>query len=247
MSQRGSGESRSEGRDARTPRSIRVEVGVIEGIPGSVLYRSGKTEVLCVATVEEGTPPWRGVGLGWLTGDYHMTPYATVPRGSSPTAGRIDGRSQEIRRLIGRSLRTSVDPRRIPGLTIHLDCEVLRADGGTRTASINGASIALSRLVASSLESGRFPQDPRIETVLGISVGRVRGENLVDLDYSEDSAAEIDLNVVATPAGNLVEIQGASESQPLAPAIWHELVEWGGEGISQVATMIVPFLHPIED
>ena len=241
------GETRSEGRDARTPRPVRVEVGVIEGIPGSVIYRSGRTEVLCVATAEEGTPPWRGVGLGWLTGDYQMTPYATIPRGSRPSGGKIDGRSQEIRRLIGRSLRTSVDLHRIPGLTIHCDCEVLHADGGTRTAAINGATIALGRLVASSLESGRFPQDPRVESVLALSVGRVGEQNLVDLDYSEDSAAAIDLNVVATPAGNLVEVQGASESKPLSPAIWHDLVEWGVRGIGEVATLIAPHLHPIED
>ena len=235
------------GRDAATPRAVEVEIGVIRGIAGSVLYRSGRTEVLCTATLEEGTPPWRGDGLGWLTGDYAMAPFSTRPRMHRPNDGRIDGRSQEIRRLIGRSLRTAVDLRRMPGRTIHLDCQVLHADGGTRTASINGATIALGRLVNEGLRTGQLPEDPRVATVLAMSVGRVGDENLVDLDYREDSAASIDLNIVATPDGSLVEVQGASESEPLPREIWHSLVDLGCTAIEGIADTLAPHLSPLDD
>ena len=238
--------SRSEGRDATTPRSITVQTGIIEGHPGSVLYRCGKTEILAVATLQEGTPPWRDDSLGWLTGDYTMLPYATEPRGSSPNDGRIDGRTQEIRRLIGRSLRTSINFPKMPGRTIHLDCSVQRADGGTRTASINAASIALGKLIAREQASGRLPEDPRQGTVLAISVGRIGEVSLVDLDYPEDSKADIDLNVVATPSGDLVEVQGASESKPLPPAVWTELVNLGSSAIAELGTNLKEHLTPID-
>lgn len=243
MSEPGNGGRRRDGRTAEEPRAVRIETGVIDGTPGSVIYRVGDTQILCVATAESGVPSWRGDAGGWLTANYTLHPFATEPRGD----GRPDGRSQEIRRLLGRSLRSSVDLTRIPGMTIRLDCEVLRADGGTRTASINGATIALGALVGTLLEDGRAAEDPRVETVLALSVGRLGGENLVDLDYSEDRHADIDLNVVATPAGDLVEVQGATESRPIGRAVWHELVDLATVGIGRIHAAIASELRPLGD
>ncbi|MGA1201987.1 MAG: ribonuclease PH [Planctomycetota bacterium] len=241
------GAERSEGRGAESPRTIEVTQPLTDTLPGSVLYRCGRTEILCVASLEDGVPSWREDGLGWSTGEYSLAPYSTRPRHRPPTGGRVDGRSQEIRRLIGRALRASVDLSRLPGLTLHCDCQVLHADGGTRTASINAATIALGSLVRAEQERGRLAEDPRIARILAVSVGRVGGRPLVDLDYREDSAAEIDLNIVATPDGALVEVQGASEADPIPREAWHELVDIGCRAIGALGETLAPHLQPIED
>lgn len=233
------------GRDIDQVRPIEVIPGVIAGVETSVLYRSGATEVLCVATLEEGTPPWLAKEEGWLTADYSMLPYSTIPRKSRPE-GKPDGRSQEIRRLIGRALRTSVDRRRFPGFTIRIDCDVLCADGGTRTASINGGTVALGLLVEKALADGRFATDPRRVRILAISAGLVAGEARLDLDYPEDSAAEIDLNVVGTSQGELVEIQGSSEGAPIPSDRWQQLTQLACEGLQAVENSVKSFI-PVLD
>ncbi|HIA27602.1 MAG TPA: ribonuclease PH [Planctomycetes bacterium] len=226
-------------------RPIDIGVGVILGVETSILYRCGRTEVLCVATLDEGTPQWLDTGDGWLTAEYSMLPYATEPR-NPRSDGKPDGRSQEIRRLIGRALRASVDRRLFPGYTIRLDCDVLCADGGTRTASINGSTIALGLLVEKALADGRFSVDPRRATVLAISAGLVDGEVRLDLDYAEDSAAEIDLNLVGTPGGDLVEVQGSSEGDPIPKECWQQLMELAAEGLTSVENSVIPHIPSLE-
>lgn len=226
---------RSDGRGHGDIRAVEVTENFVEGAAGSVLYRCGGTRVICVASIISGTPGWLTEDEGWLTAEYSLLPYSTTPR--APRArpdGKVDGRAQEIQRLIGRSLRASVDRRRFPGYTIQIDCDVLTADGGTRTAAITGAGLALARAVEAAVADGRFAEDPRVARVVAISAGFVDGNALLDLDYGEDSRAEIDLNVVGTGAGDLVEIQGSSESTPIAADRWQELTQLAAHGLRQV-------------
>jgi ribonuclease PH len=207
---------RTNGRKAGDLRPIRVTPGVQKHAEGSVQFDLGETKVICAASVEERVPPFlRGSGKGWVTAEYAMLPRATDTR--SPRegrTGRVQGRTQEIQRLIGRSLRAVVDLASLGERTITVDCDVLQADGGTRTASINGAWIALWQACSRLAGSGSIPGNPVREPVVAVSVGMCDGRVLVDLDYAEDSAAEVDMNIVMTGSGSLIEVQGTAEGKP---------------------------------
>jgi ribonuclease PH len=195
------------------------------------LIATGNTRVLCSASVQDELPEWREAsGKGWVTAEYGMLPRATHTRGSRERKGP-KGRTQEIQRLIGRSLRSVTDLGSLGPRTIILDCDVLQADGGTRTASITGAAVALHRACARLLEEGEIPRNPVRELVAGVSVGIVDGIPILDLDYSEDSAAQVDLNLVVTESSKLVEVQGTAEGDPFSRGELTELIDLGMEGI----------------
>ena len=209
---------RAGGRKAGEIREIRIAKGVQRHAEGSVLFEMGETKVICAASVEERVPPFlRGSGRGWVTAEYSLLPRATntrVPR--EGRTGKVQGRTYEIQRLIGRALRAVVDFERLGERTVTIDCDVLQADGGTRTASINGAWIALWQACAGMVASGTLSRNPVREPVMAVSVGIVEDRVLVDLDYAEDSAAQVDMNVVMTAGGSLVEVQGTAEGSPFS-------------------------------
>ena len=220
-------------REARRPdelRPIEILVDFVENAHGSVVFSLGKTRVLCTATVEEGVPRWlAGQGRGWLTAEYGMLPASGGTRiRREASEGRQKGRTVEIQRLIGRSLRAAYDVEALGERTVWLDCDVLQADGGTRTAAISGAWIALARAAA------RRALPPPTDHVAAVSLGIVAGEVLLDLDYEEDTAAEVDMNIVMTGAGELVEVQATAERKPFTQALLAELVALAGRGIEQV-------------
>lgn len=242
----GEAAARRGGRAGNEVREIEAIPGFVDGPVGSVLYRAGRTRVLCVATLEAGTPAWMSDDSGWLTAEYSLLPYSTEPRAQRRSEGRLDGRTQEIQRLIGRSLRAGLDRRRMPNLTFRIDCDVVQADGGTRTASICGASIALGHAVRQALEDGRLAEDPRIADVVAVSVGVSGGVSLLDLDYFEDSRADLDLNLVGTGDGRLIEIQGAAEGAPLPSDRWRSLIDLGMHGLATLRELLAPYLTPLE-
>jgi ribonuclease PH len=206
--------SRPDGRRPDEAREIEIEIGVAPYAEGSCLIGTGETHVLCAASVSEGVPAWRErSGAGWVTAEYAMLPRATHTRTSRERTGP-KGRTQEIQRLIGRSLRSVTDMGRMGPYTVTVDCDVLQADGGTRTASITGAYVALALATGWMLEEGLIEQGPLREAVAAISVGIVDGVACLDLDYAEDSSAQVDMNVVATKSGGLVEVQGTAEGEP---------------------------------
>lgn len=204
---------RPSGRGAHEPRRVTFEPGFTRYAEGSVLTRFGETRVLCTASVEDGVPPFlRGSGRGWITAEYGMLPRATHTRGRREAAqGRQSGRTQEIQRLIGRSLRAVASLEALGERTITLDCDVLQADGGTRTAAISGSCVALHLAVRRLLREGRLSTDPLHGRVAAVSVGIWQGIPVLDLDYAEDSAAETDMNVVMNEAGAFIELQGTAE------------------------------------
>jgi ribonuclease PH len=206
---------------------------------GAVLIEFGQTKVLCTASVEEKVPPHqRGSGEGWVTAEYGMLPRATHTRGSREAArGKQSGRTQEIQRLIGRSLRAVFDLRQLGERTIHLDCDVLQADGGTRTASITGAFIAAHDAVTWLLAQGRIAASPITGEVAAISVGIVGGVPLLDLDYAEDSACDTDMNIVMTGAGHYVEVQGTAEGAAFTRAEMDQLLRLAEKGIGELIAM----------
>ncbi len=210
--------ARAGGRKALEVRAIRVTPGVQRHAEGSVLYEMGETKVVCAASVEERVPPFlRGSGRGWVTAEYAMLPRSTTTRVQREgRAGKVQGRTQEIQRLIGRSLRAVVDFEPLGERTVTIDCDVLQADGGTRTASINGAWIALRQACERLVRDGAIAVNPVREPVAAVSVGIVGGRVLTDLDYSEDSSAEVDMNVVMTGSGKLIEVQGTAEGAPFS-------------------------------
>jgi ribonuclease PH len=209
---------RSDGRKVNELRPIRVTTGVQRHAEGSVLFEMGETKVICAASVEERVPPFlKGKGSGWVTAEYAMLPRSTNTRvAREGRGGKVQGRTQEIQRLIGRSLRSVTDLPLLGERTITVDCDVLQADGGTRTASINGAWIALLLACRRLRKDGRIAADPVREAVAAVSVGLSGGKVLVDLDYGEDSTADVDMNVVVTASGKLVEIQGTAEGTPFS-------------------------------
>ncbi len=213
-------ETRAGGRKAGQVREIRVVRGVQKHAEGSVLFEMGETKVLCAASLEERVPPFlRGTGKGWVTAEYAMLPRATNTRvAREGRTGKVQGRTYEIQRLVGRALRAVMGFERLGERTVTIDCDVLQADGGTRTASINGAWIALWLACSRLVSRGVIPKNPVVEPVAAISVGIVGGRVLVDLDYEEDSAAQVDMNVVITGSGKLVEVQGTAEGQPFSRA-----------------------------
>jgi ribonuclease PH len=221
-------------RTDRTPETLRplhLETGWAPNAEGSCLISMGKTRVLCTASVEERVPEWReGQGAGWVTGEYGMLPRSTHTRRARERNG-LGGRTQEIQRLIGRSLRAVVDLEALGPRTITLDCDVLQADGGTRTASVTGAWIALAHATERLVETGILGVDPVLEPVAAISVGLVDGAALLDLDYREDRDADVDMNLVATADGRVIEIQGTAEGDPFSRDELDRLVDLGLGGI----------------
>jgi ribonuclease PH len=228
--------ARSDGRANDALRPIQVTVDYITHAEGSALIEFGKTRVLCVASVEERVPGWlEGRGQGWLTAEYAMLPRAGSTRSPrEAVAGRIGGRTHEIQRLIGRSLRAAVDLKAIGERTIILDCDVLQADGGTRTAAITGAWIALKRACARLHGRGVLRVDPARLAVAAVSVGVVSGKPMLDLDYAEDSTADVDANVVMTERGDFIEVQGTAERKPFTRARLDELLALAEGGIQQL-------------
>ncbi len=199
-------------RPADQLRDVEIKRHYLESNPASVLYRSGRTIVLCTASIEPSVPPWLvGKGKGWVTAEYNMLPGSTHPRKSRERNGKVDGRTTEIQRLIGRSLRSVVDLQRLGEQMITVDCDVLQADGGTRTASITGGFIALADAVATILPQSKIGDGPLIDSVAAISVGVIGDLVQLDLDYRLDSIADVDMNVVMTGGGRFIEIQGTGE------------------------------------
>jgi ribonuclease PH len=214
-------------------REVRMSPGFISQAEGSVLIEIGRTRVICTATIEEAVPSFmKGQGKGWVTSEYAMIPRATQTRTARESStGKKSGRSQEIQRLIGRSLRTSVDLSKLGERTLWLDCDVIEADGGTRTASITGAFVAMCFALDRIRESGALTQNPIRSFLAAVSVGIVDGVPLLDLNYGEDSGAEVDFNLVMTDKGEFVEIQGTAERNPFSPATLERLLDLGRRGI----------------
>ena len=227
---------RSYGRAAGELRPIEIEPGFMRTATGSALISAGETRVICTASAEESVPRWMaGRGTGWVTSEYGMLPASTGQRKQrDATRGRQDGRTVEIQRLIGRSLRGVVDFAALGERTVYLDCDVLQADGGTRCASITGAYVALALACARLQERGRLQRTPLTGSVAAVSCGIVNGRPLLDLDYSEDSTAEVDANVVMTGDGGLVEVQATAERTPLSRAHLDELLALAAGGIEQL-------------
>ncbi len=214
------GGRRADGRRSGEIRPIEATIGVQRHAEGSVLFAMGQTRVVCAATVEDRVPPFlRGMGKGWVTAEYSMLPRATNTRvAREGRTGKVQGRTHEIQRLVGRALRAVVDFEALGERTITIDCDVLQADGGTRTASINGAWIALWQACRGLVAAGAVPRNPVLDHVVAVSVGIVGDRVLADLDYSEDSTAEVDMNVVMTGRGRLIEVQGTAEREPFSRA-----------------------------
>ena len=222
----------------RRPGDLRpttIEPGFVRTASGSALISVGETRVICTASAEESVPRWRkGSGLGWVTAEYGMLPASTGERKRRDKGGKQDGRSVEIQRLIGRAIRGVVDFEAMGENSIYLDCDVLQADGGTRCASITGAYVALALAVDSLMEKGAIERNPLTQSVAAVSAGIVDGAALLDLDYPEDSSADVDANVVMTGDGGLVEIQATAERTPLSRANLNELLELADSGITEL-------------
>src|SRR5580658_4013809 len=227
---------RANGRAADAARSLRMTPGFVATAEGSVLIEVGYTRVLCNATVEPGVPGWmRNSGRGWVTAEYGMLPRATLTRTPREAEkGKIGGRTHEIQRLIGRSLRSVVDMKLLGERTVILDCDVLQADGGTRTAAITGACTALAIALGRLVEAGTIKENPLKQMVAATSVGIVDGQVLLDLDYSEDSRAEVDMNVVMTSGGGLVETQATAEKGTYTRGQLDEMLDLAGVGIAEL-------------
>ena len=228
--------ARSYGRGPRDLRPVSIEPGFVRPAAGSALISCGETRVICTASVSESVPRWMaGRGSGWLTAEYGMLPASTGTRKERPGArGGADGRTIEIQRLIGRALRGVVDLSALGERTIHIDCDVLQADGGTRCASITGGYVALALAVGRLQADGALTRSPLTGTVAAVSCGVVDGMPLLDLDYPEDSSAEVDANVVMTGDGGLVEVQATAERTPLSRAHLDELLLLAEEGITEL-------------
>jgi ribonuclease PH len=229
---------RHDGRLVDQLRELSFTPGIAPNATGSVLVATGNTRVICSAMIEESVPRWmkeQGVTGGWLTAEYSMLPYSTHDRKQrDSTRGKLDGRSVEIQRLIGRSLRAVIDLEKLGSRTLWVDCDVLQADGGTRTASITGGCVAALLACRALLESGKLKALPLKEMVAAVSVGVVKGEVLLDLDYVEDKDAEVDLNLVMTESGRFVEVQGSGEESTFTRAQLDAMLEVGGAGIRQM-------------
>jgi ribonuclease PH len=228
--------TRSQGRAPDALRPVRITRHYTKHAEGSVLIEFGDTRVLCTASVEERVPPHKkGSGEGWVTAEYGMLPRSTHTRSDREAArGKQSGRTQEIQRLIGRSLRTVFDLAKLGERTIHLDCDVIQADGGTRTAAITGAYVAAHDAVSKLLELGLIERTPIKEAVAAMSVGIVQGVPLLDLEYVEDSACGTDMNVVMTGSGGFVEIQGTAEGEPFSRAEMEALLALADKGIREL-------------
>lgn len=229
---------RPSGRQTNQLRSVEILRHYTKHAEGSVLIKVGDTHVLCTASVEERVPPFlKGEGKGWVTAEYGMLPRSTGSRMQrEATRGKQTGRTQEIQRLIGRSLRASIDLEKLGERTIHFDCDVIQADGGTRTASITGAYVAMVDAVNSLLSSGALTESPIIHSVAAISVGVYNNSPVLDLDYIEDSDCETDMNIVMTGTGGFVEIQGTAEGETFDRNCMNAMLDLATTGIAQLST-----------
>ncbi len=227
-------------RDGRAPqdlRPVRLTRHYVRHAEGSVLVEVGDTRVVCTASAEDRVPPFlRGVGQGWVTAEYGMLPRATATR-TPREAGRTGGRTHEIQRLVGRSLRAVVELAKLGERTLTVDCDVIQADGGTRTAAVTGGFVALADALHALQAGGRLLQDPLRDVVAATSVGLVAGSPILDLDYSEDSTAEVDMNVVMTGAGRFVEVQGTAEQTPFDLAQLTALLALARSGIERLLAL----------
>ncbi len=227
---------RTDGRDTNELRAVRILTDYMPQAEGSALIEMGNTKVICTASVEDRVPPFlRNKGQGWVTAEYSMLPRATNQRTPRETGrGGPSGRTHEIQRLIGRSVRAIVDMKRIGERTITLDCDVIQADGGTRTAAITGAYVALELACRRLLQTGQIKRSPMLDQVAAVSVGIVGGRPLLDLKYDEDSGAEVDMNVVCTGDGRFIEVQGTAEGKPFSRIEMDQLLGLAGEGIQKL-------------
>jgi ribonuclease PH len=229
---------RFDGREPNQIRPISFEVGVAPHATGSVLVAMGNTRVICAVMIEDGVPRWmkdQGVPGGWLTAEYSMLPYSTnIRKPRDISKGRLDGRSSEIQRLIGRSLRAVLDLEKLGSRTMWVDCDVLQADGGTRTAAITGASVAVAIACQRLLELRKLQVSPLRELVAAVSAGVLEGSAVLDLNYQEDKAVTVDFNLVATEGGEFVEIQGAGEEATFSDSQLAEMLALGRGGIEQL-------------
>ena len=227
---------RPDGRSPQQLRPVSIETGIAPAAAGSVLIKMGNTTVICAASIEESVPPWmraQNVEGGWLTAEYSMLPYSTLSR-NRREIGKIGGRTSEIQRLIGRSLRAAIDLKKLGPRSIVIDCDVLQADGGTRTASITGGYVALKLAIQTLLASGKLKADPLIEQIAAVSVGVVQGMPVCDLPYVEDVAAETDMNVVMTARGQFIEVQGTAEEKPFSMEHLQQLLGLAQGGIEEL-------------
>jgi ribonuclease PH len=227
---------RSDNRTLEQMRPVNIVPDFISTAEGSALIEIGNTRVICTASVEETVPPWmRNRGKGWITGEYGMIPRSTLTRTPRESVrGRVSGRSQEIQRLIGRSLRTVTDLARLGERTIWIDCDVIQADGGTRTASITGAFVALGLAMRKLVEAGTLTSAPIRDFLAATSVGIVDGEIMLDLSYEEDSRAEVDMNFVMTGAKKMVEVQATAEQKPFDDAQLKRMIELARKGVESL-------------
>ncbi|HTY88918.1 MAG TPA: ribonuclease PH [Candidatus Acidoferrum sp.] len=229
---------RNDGRAADQIRPLRFQNHIAPHAAGSTLIEWGNTRVICGVTIDDTVPRWmkeQGVKGGWITAEYAMLPYSTLERKPrESTKGRIDGRSQEIQRLIGRSLRAALDLDKLGERTVWADCDVLQADGGTRTAAITGSFVALSLAVKKLIAEKKLAESPILKAVAAVSVGIVGGRPLLDLSYTEDVAAAVDLNLVMNSAGEFIELQGAGEEATFSEAQLAELLALGKAGIREL-------------
>jgi len=229
---------RTDGRSANQLRPLRFQNHIAPHATGSTLIEWGNTRVICGVTIEETVPRWmkeQGVKGGWLTAEYSMLPYSTLQRKQRDSAkGKIDGRSQEIQRLIGRSMRAAINLEKIGQRTVWVDCDVLQADGGTRTAAITGAFVALSLAVKKLLNEKKLAENPMLNAVAAVSVGIVGNQALLDLCYTEDVAATVDMNLVMNSAGEFIEVQGTGEEATFTESQLADLLALGKSGIRQL-------------
>lgn len=226
-------------RAANALRPIKLTPHFLPHTDGSVLIECGNTKVICTATIDENVPPFlRGKGQGWVTAEYGMLPASTASRmRREATAGKQSGRTQEIQRLIGRSLRAVVDMEKLGERQILIDCDVIQADGGTRTASITGAFVALSLAIQKLLQQGILSDNPLMDSVAAVSVGVVGGVPLLDLDYPEDSGCDSDVNMVMTGSGKIIEIQGTAEGAPFSFDELNTLMQLAAKGIAELSAL----------
>jgi ribonuclease PH len=236
---------RTDGRGADQLRPVTITPGFMPYAEGSCLIEMGDTKVICTASVEEGVPRWlRGQGMGWVTAEYSMLPRATTERsGRDVNRGRVGGRTQEIQRLIGRSLRAVTDLTKLGEWSITVDCDVLQADGGTRTASITGGFVALRQAVDKLVGEDKLSEDPIHTAVAAISVGMIDGVPTLDLKYDEDSRAEVDMNVVMTGTGHFVEVQGTAEGHVFDREQLDQMLDLASKGIIELLAHQEAALH----
>lgn len=226
---------RIDGRSRTQLRPVKMTPDFVEYAEGSVLIEAGSTRVLCTASVEEKVPSFlEGRGQGWVTAEYNMLPRATHTRNERERGGKVSGRTQEIQRLIGRSLRAAIDLTRLGPRTITLDCDVIQADGGTRTASVTGAYVALHRACTKLVTRGLLAENPIRTAVAAVSVGVVEGEIVLDLCYAEDSRADVDFNVVMTAEREFIEVQGTGEGSTFSRASMNAMLDLAEGGIAEL-------------